>query len=146
MSEGEKDAEKRAEEGKTSGKNGNASNLINAAIWIFIVSGFSIVTSAFYVFGLSLSLNFDFAVYFGVKDYLEVIEFQSNGGYCSEFGWKDLVGLYILVVTGTLRDQRFLWLGVSLLITLCSAAMLVGFFFASFSEGAYFHHLPDGIE
>jgi hypothetical protein len=58
--------------GLSSGKNGNASKLIDAAIWIFIVAGFSIVTSVFYVFGLSVGLNFEFRIYFGIKDYLEV--------------------------------------------------------------------------
>lgn len=60
------------EEVTTTGKNGNASKLINAAIWIFIVSAFSIVTSVFYVLGLSAGLNFEFRIYFGIKDYLEV--------------------------------------------------------------------------
>jgi len=48
MSETEKPAEDRAkEEAKLPlGKNANASKLIDAAILIFIVSGFSIVTSA----------------------------------------------------------------------------------------------------
>jgi hypothetical protein len=47
MSEVEKDVQDRkAEEEATSGKNGKASKLIDAAIWIFVVTSLSIVTSS----------------------------------------------------------------------------------------------------
>jgi hypothetical protein len=64
----------RAPNGRISalGKNGKASKLIDAAIWIFIVTGFSISTSVLYVFGLSIGFNFQFQSYFGIRDYLEV--------------------------------------------------------------------------
>jgi hypothetical protein len=61
-----------SEDETASGKNSKAPKLIDAAIWIFVVTGFSIVTSVVYVFGLSRGLNFEFRIFFGIKDYLEV--------------------------------------------------------------------------
>jgi multisubunit Na+/H+ antiporter MnhB subunit len=61
-----------SEDETASGKNSKAPKLIDAAIWIFVVTGFSIVTSIVYVFGLSRGLNFEFRIFFGIKDYLEV--------------------------------------------------------------------------
>jgi hypothetical protein len=83
MNEAEKDAEDRAkEEAKLPwGKNASASKLIDAAIWIFFVAGFCIVTSVFYVFGLSEGLHFDFRTYFAIKDYLEVTPYWLGGPF-----------------------------------------------------------------
>jgi hypothetical protein len=102
MSEVEKDAGDRAKEepGLSSDKNGNASQLINAAIWIFIVTGFSIVTSVFYVFGLSVGLHFDFRSYFSTKDYLEVTPYWLGGPVVIVIFF-----MVILYVTKYLKDK-----------------------------------------
>jgi hypothetical protein len=75
-----------AEEETSSGKNGKASKLIDAAIWIFAVTGLSIVTSVFFVSGLSSGLHFDFPTYFGIKDYLEVTPYWLGPPLSAVFG------------------------------------------------------------